>query len=44
MLGVAMLFVLTLAGCSVVGAVKNAAHKIEGNRATVDSFTGKLQS
>ena len=43
-IGLAVLTALTLAGCSVVGAVKSAAHKIEGNRATVDAFAGKLQT
>ena len=38
------MFVLSLTSCSVVNAVKNAAHKIEGNKATVDAFAGKLQT
>jgi hypothetical protein len=33
-----------LTGCSVVQKVKNVVHAVEGNKATVDSFTAKLQS
>jgi hypothetical protein len=33
-----------LAGCSVVLKVKNVVHAVEGNKATIDSFTSKLQS
>ncbi len=32
------------AGCSVVSKVRQAVHNVEGNRATVDSFTQNLQS
>ena len=32
------------AGCSVVSKVRQAAHNVEGNKATVDSFTQNLQS
>src|SRR5579864_3942707 len=39
-----LLVVLSLAGCGVVSAVKNAAQKVESNRSTVDAFTGKLQT
>jgi hypothetical protein len=35
---------LAVGGCSVVKAVKTAAHRLEGNKATVDAFTGKLQA
>ena len=35
---------VALGGCSVVSAVKSAAQKIESNKATVDTFTGKLQT
>ncbi len=38
--GVAVL----VSGCSVVSKVDNAVHTVEGNRATIDSFTQKLQS
>jgi hypothetical protein len=31
-------------GCSVVGKVKQAVHTVEGNRATIDSFSQNLQS
>jgi hypothetical protein len=31
-------------GCSVVGKVKTAVHNVEGNKATIDSFTQNLQS
>ena len=31
-------------GCSVVSKVKQTVHTIEGNRATIDSFTQNLQS
>jgi len=31
-------------GCSVVSKVKQAVHNVEGNKATVDSFTQNLQS
>ena len=33
-----------LTGCSIVSAVKKVEHNVEGNRATIDSFTGKMQS
>jgi hypothetical protein len=33
-----------LTGCSVVRKVKNVVHAVEGNKATIDSFTTKLQS
>jgi hypothetical protein len=32
------------AGCSVVNKVKQAVHTVEGNKATLDSFTQNLQS
>ena len=32
------------AGCSVVSKVRQAVHNVEGNKATVDSFTQNLQS
>ena len=31
-------------GCSVVSKVRNAVHNVEGNKATIDSFTQNLQS
>jgi hypothetical protein len=31
-------------GCGVVGKVKQAVHNVEGNKATIDSFTQNLQS
>jgi hypothetical protein len=31
-------------GCGVVNKVKQTVHTVEGNRATIDSFTQKLQS
>ena len=31
-------------GCGVVGKVKLAVHNVEGNKATIDSFTQNLQS
>jgi hypothetical protein len=31
-------------GCSVVSKVKQAVHNVEGNKATIDSFTQNLQS
>ena len=31
-------------GCSVVNKVKQAVHTVEGNKATIDSFTQNLQS
>ena len=31
-------------GCSVVSKVKQAVHTVEGNKATIDSFTQNLQS
>jgi hypothetical protein len=31
-------------GCSVVGRVKQAVHTVEGNKATIDSFSQNLQS
>jgi hypothetical protein len=31
-------------GCSVVGKVKQEVHTVEGNKATIDSFTQNLQS
>jgi hypothetical protein len=31
-------------GCSVVAKVRNAVHNVEGNKATIDSFTNNLQS
>jgi hypothetical protein len=31
-------------GCSVVNKVKQAVHNVEGNKATIDSFTQNLQS
>jgi hypothetical protein len=42
----ASLFAVGLAatGCSVVSQVKQAAHTVEGNKATIDSFTQNLQS
>ena len=33
-----------LTGCSIVRKVNNVVHTIEGNKATIDSFTTKLQS
>jgi hypothetical protein len=43
---VAVLVVLGLlgTGCSALNKVKNAVHAVEGNRATIDSFTKNLQS
>jgi hypothetical protein len=32
------------AACSVVSKVRNAVHNVEGNKATIDSFTQNLQS
>ena len=40
---VAMVGVLAT-GCSVVSKVRNAVHNVEGNKATIDSFTQNLQS
>jgi len=31
-------------GCSIVAKVRNAAHTLEGNKATIDTFTTKMQS
>jgi len=33
-----------LTGCSIVNKVKNVAHAVEGNKATIDAFTTKMQS
>ncbi|HEX4434151.1 MAG TPA: hypothetical protein VH012_04940 [Acidimicrobiales bacterium] len=45
MLMAALLAVGVLAtGCSVVSKVKQAVHTVEGNRATIDSFSQNLQS
>jgi len=33
-----------LTGCSIVNKVKTVAHDVEGNKATIDSFTTKIQS
>lgn len=35
---------LLVTGCSVVNKVTHAVHDVEGNRATIDSFTQSLQS
>jgi len=35
---------LLATGCSVVGKVRQAVHNVEGNKATIDSFTQNLQS
>ena len=35
---------LLATGCSVVSQVKQAVHNVEGNKATIDSFTQNLQS
>ena len=32
------------AGCSTVGKIKQAVHTVEGNKATIDSFSQNLQS
>lgn len=44
---VALAFLLSgfgLTGCSVVKAATKAIHAVEGNKATIDAFTGKIQS
>lgn len=33
-----------LTGCSIVSKVRNVAHAVEGNKATIDAFTTKMQS
>lgn len=33
-----------LAGCGVVKAVKKVTHDVQGNKATIDAFTGKLKN
>ena len=33
-----------LAGCSIVHKIKNVVHAVEGNKATIDAFTTKMQS
>jgi hypothetical protein len=33
-----------LSGCSVVKAAEKAKHDLDGNKATIDAFTGKMQS
>jgi len=35
---------LGLAGCSAISAVQKAIHTVEGNKATIDAFTRKIQS
>ena len=35
---------LGLTACSTINKVRNAVHDIRGNKATIDSFTTKLQS
>ena len=35
---------LGLSGCSAINKVKTVAHDIKGNKATIDSFTTKIQS
>jgi hypothetical protein len=35
---------MALSGCSIVKAVKKAVHDVEGNKATIDAFTTKIQS
>ncbi len=38
------LTVLGLSGCSVVKTVEKVKNDVEGNKATIDAFTGKIQS
>jgi hypothetical protein len=33
-----------LTGCGVVSAVNKAAHDVRGNKATIDTFTGRIQA
>jgi len=33
-----------LTGCGIVAKVRNVAHQVEGNKATIDAFSTKLQS
>jgi hypothetical protein len=42
--GALMLSGLALAGCGVVNEVNKISHTVAGNKATIDSFTAKLQS
>lgn len=35
---------LSLSACSAIKAVSNVAHKVEGNKATIDAFTTKVKS
>ena len=42
--GAVMLSGLALAGCGVVNEVNKISHTVAGNKATIDSFTAKLQS
>jgi hypothetical protein len=39
-----VVFGVVATGCSVVGKVKQAVHNVEGNKATIDSFSQNLQS
>jgi hypothetical protein len=39
-----LVVVTALAGCSVVSAVRRAAHDLESNKNTIDAFSGKIAS
>jgi hypothetical protein len=39
-----VLAVFGLSGCSVVKAAEKVKHDLDGNKATIDAFTGKMQS
>ena len=41
---VLMVSILVATGCGVVNAAKKAVHDVEGNKATIDAFTGKVQA
>jgi len=39
-----LVVVIVATGCGVVNAAKKAVHDVEGNKATIDAFTGKVQA
>ncbi len=39
-----VLFAVAVTGCSEINKARTSVHDIEGNKATIDAFTGKVQS
>ena len=41
-MSILMVGALVATGCGVVNAARKAVHAVEGNKATIDTFTGRI--